>query len=98
MEVVLLSSAESDLLEHYLWYAKIDKGLVSRLDRDVADIFEMLSTNPVIAPCFGGSFRRQLLRRWSLGIFYSLTANRVLIARVPPRSDDASTCVNAQLC
>jgi plasmid stabilization system protein ParE len=82
MEVVLLAAAESDLMEHYLRLEELHEGLGTRLDDDVAEALELLAKNPLIAPPFGGVLRRQLLRRWGLGIFYSMTGRRVLVTRV----------------
>lgn len=81
-EVVILLGAEKDLLEHYIRLEGLNEGLGARLDADFAAAMEILAGHPEIAPRYGGRFRRQLLRRWHLGIFYAVTPARVVISRV----------------
>jgi len=81
-EVVLLAAAEVDLREHYVRLDELSEGLGARLDADVAEALDSVAFNPHGSPLYGGALRRKSLRRWSLGIFYSITGKRVLISRV----------------
>ncbi len=75
-EIVLLQGAQSDLLSIYSLlgertYARVDKAL------------GLLKFFPEAGPLhFGTSIRRLVVAKTPLGIFYSITSKRVLIAAV----------------
>lgn len=75
-EIVVLQGAQSDLLNFYALqgehvYRQVDKALgILRLFPDAGPIN------------FGGRIRRLVVTRTHLGVFYSVTGRRVLVAAV----------------
>ena len=75
-EIILLQGAQSDLLSIYSLlgeraYTKVDKAL------GILRVFP--SAGPIH---FGENIRRLVVSKTPLGIFYTVTGNRVLIAAV----------------
>ncbi|MDF1741805.1 MAG: type II toxin-antitoxin system RelE/ParE family toxin [Verrucomicrobiales bacterium] len=83
-EVILLQSAQTDLLEIYSkrgedYYGIIDSAL------------EVLRSHPEIAPVYSGRFRRRVVRDTPFGIFYTVVGMRIVVSFIMDlRQDPAS--------
>jgi plasmid stabilization system protein ParE len=78
-EIVVLLGADSDLIK---WFGRFEDwrpGLGFDFDRDFRKACDRLSANPLVGPQWRQGFRRLLIRRWNLGIFYEVRGKRVLI-------------------
>jgi len=81
-EVTLLSGCERDLLKIYRWFEDQEPGLGEKFYSDFLKACETLSQHPAIGTKYLYGFRRYLLLKWSRGVFYTITGNRVLIGAV----------------
>lgn len=81
-EVTILASADRHLLQIYRWLEEQEEGLGDAFDADFQAVCVLLAENPEIAMRHDPIYRRYLLSRWSMGIFYTVTGNRVLIGAV----------------
>ena len=78
-EIVILSGAEADLIELYARFEEMGAGMGDRFDAECRRSYERLSQYPEIAAVYRSPFRRRILKRWNVGLFYTIEANRVLI-------------------
>jgi hypothetical protein len=74
-ELVILQGAQSDLLSIYATKGRMVYGLV-----DVA--FGLLREFPLAGPVYYRSIRRLLVTKTNLGIFYSVTGQRVMVGAI----------------
>lgn len=82
MEVTLLSGCENDVLKIYRRLDDQVPGLGGNFYSDFLKACETLFQHPAIGTNYLYGFRRYLLPKWSEGIFYTITGNRVLIGAV----------------
>jgi hypothetical protein len=78
-EVIILKDAESQLLNHFAWLEDREPDLGTAFHDACDQAFGILSTYPEIAPRYAGRFRRYLLKKWQVGLFYSHEGGRILI-------------------
>jgi plasmid stabilization system protein ParE len=78
-EIVILSGAEADLIELYARFEEFGSGMGDWFVGDCRRTFERLSQHPELAAVYRGPFRRRFLKRWNVGLFYTVEMNRVLI-------------------
>lgn len=75
MEIILLQSAQADLLEIYTLYGEASY-------HDVDEALESIRLMPEIAPVYHDHFRRKLVSGTPFGIFYSIVGSRLMISFV----------------
>ena len=73
MEVVLLQSAQADLLEIFSRYGEASYRLID-------SALERIRTMPDLAPVYHSHFRRKLVPGTPFGIFYSVVGTRVMVS------------------
>ncbi len=73
MEVVLLQSAQADLLEIYGLHGEASYHIVDRA-------LESIRKMPELAPVYYGHFRRKLVSGTPYGIFYSIMGKRLMVS------------------
>lgn len=82
MEVVFLQKADADVQSGYEGYGGPDSSraelFLDRLNHSIA----LLQGNPLMGARHNQQFRRLLLREFTHGLFYTVTGNRILVARV----------------
>jgi plasmid stabilization system protein ParE len=78
-EIVILSGADSDLIEHFGRFDDAAQGMGERFDLAFLKSCRLLEKHPRIGPRYGGVFRRLLMLDWNLGIFYEVSGSRVLV-------------------
>ena len=86
MEVVLLQSAQADLMEIYARH-----GEASYHGIDAA--LEQIRAMPEAAPVYSGRFRRKVVRRTPFGIFYTIDGKRVMVSFVMDLRQDPNVIV-----
>ena len=79
--VVLLQSAQADLLEIYCRHGEASYHLV-----DAA--LESIRQMPEIAPAYHNHFRRKLVAGTPFGIFYSVVGDRIMVSFVMDLRED----------
>lgn len=90
-QIVILAGAESHLLTLFARFEDQSEGLGFRFHGDCGRAFALLAQFPEIAPMYGGRFRRCLLRKWQIGLFYTIDNGRVLVhAALDLRQDPAT--------
>jgi hypothetical protein len=90
-QIVILASAESHLLTLFARFEDQSEGLGFRFHGDCSRAFALLAQFPEVAPVYGGRFRRYLLRKWQIGLFYTIESGRVLVhAALDLRQDPPS--------
>ncbi|MEM9017437.1 MAG: hypothetical protein AAGC68_10515 [Verrucomicrobiota bacterium] len=75
MEVILLQSAQTDLLEIY---SRFGESSYRQIDQSLESIRRM----PFIAPIFHSSIRRKLVSGTPYGVFYSVEGSRIMVGSV----------------
>ena len=89
--IVILAGAESQLLNLFARLEDQSEGLGFRFHGDCSTAFALLAQFPEIAPLYGGRFRRCLLRKWQVGLFYTFENGHVLVhAALDLRQDPAT--------
>ena len=83
-EVVLLQSAQADLLEIFGLYGEAS---YRRIDSALEAICKM----PELAPIYHDHFRRKLVEGTPYGIFYSVVGSRLMISFILDLRQDPST-------
>ena len=78
-EVIILKDAESQLLNHFAWLEDREPHLGTAFHDACDQAFTILSAHPEIPPRYAGRFRRYLLKKWQVGLFYSHEVGRILI-------------------
>ncbi len=82
MEVVFLQKADADVEAAYEWHGGFDSSraewFLDRLNHSVV----LLRDNPLMGARHNEQFRRLILPGFTLGVFYTVTSNRILVARV----------------
>lgn len=88
-EIVWLAAAERDLMFLYDQAERTGGGrmLMDTVEQSVG----ILGAYPFIAPAFAGSIRRLLIVKHSLGAFYAVEDQRVMILRVLDLRQDPRT-------
>lgn len=81
-EVVVLAGAESNLLEIYSNLEDVSEGLGDRLEEAFQKVCRLLAHHPGVGSHYAGGYRKYLLRRWHLGVFYSIHGQRLFIIAV----------------
>ena len=82
MEVVVLSGADAHVLGIYRRLDEASDGLGDVFYEDFLKACARLSQHPEIAPRYHKRFRKLLLIRWQVGIFYSLDGLRIMVSAV----------------
>ena len=75
-EIVLLQGAQGDLLAVY---ALRGERIYQKVDEALGILRSFGEAGPV---CFGGRIRRLVVTKTTLGIFYSVTGDRVLVGAI----------------
>lgn len=78
--VTILASGERHLLRIYRKFEERSVGLGDDFDSDFQKACALLSQHPQLARKYDHTYRRFLMLRWNVGIFYTITGNRILIA------------------
>ena len=78
-EIVVLSGADSDLIQHFGKFEDASRGLGMRFDFAFLESCRLLENHPELGLRYGGVFRRLLMLEWNLGIFYEFSGGRVFI-------------------
>ncbi len=78
-EIVVLGGADGDLIELYNWFEDRSPGTGGEFDASFVKACDLLARHPEIGRRYGGAFRRLLMLEWHLGIFYTMTGQRVFI-------------------
>lgn len=88
-EVVVEPSAARDIADadaHYVQFGKADAFLSA-----IGDVFEQLTSRPLMYPAAHGDVRRALLRRFPFSVFFVVEGTRVVVLAVHhQRRDPAS--------
>jgi len=84
MVVVLLQSAQADLLEIYCRYGESSYHIVD-------SALESIRRMPKIAPVYHDHFRRKLVAGTPFGIFYSIVGSRLMVSFVMDLRQDPET-------
>ncbi|MEM9478184.1 MAG: hypothetical protein AAGA58_00835 [Verrucomicrobiota bacterium] len=74
-EIVLIHSAQADLLEIY---SRHGEKIYNHVDREL----EVIRNMPEIAPVYHDHFRRKLVHGTPFGIFFTITGNRLMVSFV----------------
>jgi plasmid stabilization system protein ParE len=83
MEVVLLQSAQADLLEIYSQRGEASYHVIDRS-------LERIRLMPEIAPVYHGHFHRKLVRGTPFGIFYAIAGTRIIVSFILDLRQDPS--------
>lgn len=75
-EIILLQGAQSDLLSIY---SLLGEKVYNRVDKALGILRVFPSAGPVH---LGDNFRRLVVSKTALGIFYTLTGHRVIVAAI----------------
>ena len=75
MEIVLLQSAQVDLLEIYSQRGEVSYHVIDRS-------LERIRLMPEIAPIYHGKFHRKIVRGIPFGIFYAIVGQRIIVSFV----------------
>lgn len=75
MEIILLSGAESDLLEHF---GKFGEKFRERLDHSL----EIVRTNPEVVPKRELGYRRKYVPRTPVAFYYQIHGDRIVISAI----------------
>jgi len=86
MEVVLLQSAQADLLEIYSRHGEASYHLIDRA-------LENIRLMPELAPVFHKHFRRKLVSGTPFGVFYSIVGLRLMVSFVLDLRQDPGVIV-----
>jgi plasmid stabilization system protein ParE len=78
-EVIILKAAEHQLLNHFTWLENQGSDLGLAFHHACEEAFALLVAHPEIAPRYAGRFRRYVLRKWQVGLFYSNEGGRILV-------------------
>ena len=103
-EVVVLAGADADLIDFYGRFEDLSEGLGDAFDEAYLEATHLLERHPEIGKRFGGQFRRLLLHRWNIGIFYTESGQRVFIHAIADLrqahspSDDGWACADSFPC
>lgn len=81
-EVVVLSGADAHVLGIYSRLEEVAEGRGEAFYTDFLTACSQLSEFPEIAQHYHGQFRKLLLRRWHIGVFYSIENLRIMVSAV----------------
>jgi len=84
MQIVLLQSAQADLLE---LYCRHGEGSYHTVDQALEAIRQM----PELGPIYHDHFRRKLVTGTPFGIFYSIEGSRLMVSFVMDLRQDPAT-------
>ncbi|MGV3664203.1 MAG: hypothetical protein ACO1TE_28780 [Prosthecobacter sp.] len=87
-EIVALSGAEEDIFSHYCDQEEREPGRSDLLAADIAHLYGLLAQNPFMGSRHDSHSRKVILRRWSLGIYYTVEGNRNMIVAVQHLQQD----------
>ena len=74
--------ASRELRERLGYFSLIDPELARALNDEFSSALERISEHPYLYPHFAGAYRRVVLKRWSLGIFYEPKARLIFVAAI----------------
>jgi len=57
-------------------------------DQTYLEATQLLERHPEIGKRFGGAFRRLVLRKWNVGVFYTVSGRRVFIHAIADLRQD----------
>lgn len=80
--VEMLAGADVQLQQVYSCLEDRREGLGDEFYCDFRDACDLLTRFPELAPRHRHRFRRYLLRHWSIGLFYAIHGNRLVISGV----------------
>jgi hypothetical protein len=83
MEIVLLQSAQADLLEIYSQRGEDSYHVIDRS-------LERVRLMPEIAPVYHGNFHRKLVRGTPFGIVYAIVGTRIMVSFILDLRQDPS--------
>ena len=78
-EVVILAGGGADLQRLFEVYEDRQEGLGLEFHSACEEAFGLLSKFPYMAPVYQLPYRRFLLRRWIVGVFYAFDGKRVIV-------------------
>lgn len=81
-EIVVLTGAEEDTFLQYCEQEGREPGRSMRLNADLADMYDLLARNPFMGPPYHGQMRKVILKKWNLGIYYTVAGSRNMIMAV----------------
>ena len=84
MEIILLQSAQADLLEIYALHGEASY-------HGVDEALESIRLMPELAPVYHDHFRRKLVTGTPFGIFYSIVGTRLMVSFVMDLRQDPVT-------
>ena len=91
MELLILPAAERDLQDAYEGVVHRGPGS-GRAFLDALELhLEQLRRFPLIGPVYHGPYRRLLMRRFRLGIFYAVEPDRLVVHAVLDLRQDPET-------
>lgn len=80
--VVLEPAAQADIDGAEAWYEGEQPGVGARFLREVSQLLERISSNPLQFPSTQHGVRRALLRRFPYGIYFLPEAERIVVIAV----------------
>jgi len=86
--LIILSEAEQDVTEGYVWHETQELGLGEEFLRCVDACIQFIQRNPQMYPVVHDSYRRAVVRRFPYVIFYEYLDNTVIIYSVFHCSQD----------
>ena len=91
MDLIILPAADRDLQDAYDRVAHRGPGS-GRAFLDALELhLEQLRRFPLMGPVYGGPYRRLLIRRFRLGIFYAVEPGRLVVHAVLDLRQDPET-------
>jgi plasmid stabilization system protein ParE len=82
MRIELLHGAEADMLEVYIRLEERRAGAGDRFYGALDAALERLRAFPAMAPMYLAPFRRLVLRPFDLGVFFTITGDRVMVGAI----------------
>jgi plasmid stabilization system protein ParE len=79
MTLVFLLGAELDIQRAYSRLENHAEGRGDALSQHLDEAFARIAANPLMAPLHYESYRRLVLRKFPLGVFYVLESDRIVI-------------------
>ena len=83
-ELIVRSGAQSDIQEIVLWYEKKERGLGNYFLLCLDASLESLKRFPTAARIIRHEYRRLLVRKFPVGVYYIVRENKVYIDVVEP--------------
>ena len=81
-ELVLLAGAEADMIELYVRYDALSPSYAERYYAALGQALDLLERFPEIGPRYHSHYRRLVIQRFSLGVFYSIEGRRIAVGAI----------------